>query len=86
MDIKGFFEPHPSSMGRLSGSEEQQKIASGIAVEIAKDDDGREFKILLSEEKFETHTMTEKSTGNRWYALVITEEIEQLIANEHYEY
>jgi len=59
---------------------------NNMKINIAKDDDGREFKILLSEEKFETHTMTEKSTGNRWYALVISEEIEQLIANEHYEY
>jgi len=48
MDIKGFFEPHPSSMGRLSGSEEQQKIASGIAVEIAKDSFEREREYWAS--------------------------------------
>ena len=58
MDIKGFFEPHPSSMGRLSGSEEQQKIASGIAVEIAKDSFEREreywaSRVTISSKEYE---------------------------------
>ena len=56
-----------------------------MRIDIAEDEDGKTFKVLLSSEKFDIFTMTEVNTEKKVYALVITEEMEQVIANEHYE-
>ena len=57
-----------------------------MRIDIAEDEDGKTFKVLLSSEKFDIFTMTEVNTAKKVYALVITEEMEQVIANEHYEH
>ena len=57
-----------------------------MRIDIAEDEDKKTVKLLVSEEKFNTITLIEVNTEKKLHALVITEEMEQLIANEHYEY
>ena len=57
-----------------------------MRIDIAEDKDGKTVKLLVSEEKFNTLTLIGENKGQKLHALEITEEMERLIANEHYEY
>ena len=57
-----------------------------MRIDIAEDKDGKTVKLLVSEEKFSTLTLIGENKGQKLHALEITEEMERLIANEHYEY
>ena len=57
-----------------------------MRIDIVEDKDGKTVKLLVSEEKFNTLTLIGENKGQKLHALEITEEMERLIANEHYEY
>ena len=57
-----------------------------MRIDIVEDKDGKTVKLLVSEEKFSTLTLIGENKGQKLHALEITEEMERLIANEHYEY
>ena len=57
-----------------------------MRIDIIEDADGKQIKLLVLEDADEAISFRVSEDGAKEISLVVTSEIEQLIANEHYEH